>query len=198
MLPVITLASASPRRKLLIEQMGLPVEVRPVGLKEDFEDLSPEEDTMRLAEDKLKLYLKRSEIADGRIPEKPLYVLAADTIVVMEGRKIGKPADREEARKFLELFSGNVHRVVSGLALYSPSRGITRESAVTEVRFSLLSEAEISWYLDTEEWRGVAAGYRIQEQGARFIEKIQGSYSNVMGLPINTFYGMLCKHRYPF
>ena len=213
MLPVITLASASPRRKVLIEQMGLPVEVRPTQLEEDFSDLPPVQDTIRLAKDKLQLYLKRAGIADGhgeygaesvtaegahsRSAEKPLYVLAADTIVAMGDRKIGKPADREEARKFLQLFSGNVHQVVSGLALYSSGKGTILDSAVTDVRFAQLSKKEIEWYLDTGEWKGVAAGYRIQETGARFIVSISGSYSNVMGLPIFTFYGMLQQHSYP-
>jgi septum formation protein len=194
MQPVITLASASPRRKLLIQQMGLPVEVRPADLEEDFSELPPIEDTIRLAEDKLQAFLTGAEISDDTTP---IYALAADTIVAMEGRKIGKPADRKEAREFLELFSGNVHQVVSGLALYSSGKGTTFGSAVTDVRFAPLSTREIEWYLDTEEWRGVAAGYRIQETGARFVESVSGSYSNVMGLPIFTFYGMLRLHGYP-
>lgn len=203
MLPVITLASASPRRKVLIEQMGLPVEVCPVDLEEDFSDLPPEEDTKRLAGDKLRLYLQRAGIDTSNREycktgaAEELFVLAADTIVAKDGRKIGKPADREEAREFLELFSGTVHQVVSGLALYSRGKGITLESAVTDVRFAPLLQEEIEWYLDGEEWRGVAAGYRIQETGARFVESISGSYSNVMGLPIFTFYGMLRLHGYP-
>lgn len=192
MLPVITLASASPRRKLLIQQMGLPVEVRPTHLEEDFSDLPPVEETLRLAEDKLKAYLAGTERDDSP------FILAADTIVAMGARKIGKPADREEAREFLELFSGNVHQVVSGLALYSGKKGITVETCITDVRFAPLTKQEIEWYLDTGEWKGVAAGYRIQERGARFIASITGSYSNVMGLPIYTFYGMLRLHGYPF
>lgn len=172
--------------------MGLPVEVRPTNLEEDFSELPPVEDTLRLAEDKLKAYISGTELTNSG------FILAADTIVAMEGRKIGKPEDRDEAREFLRLFSGKTHQVVSGLALFSPAKGITLESAVTDVTFSQLSEPEIEWYLDTKEWEGVAAGYRIQESGSRFIANLSGSYSNVMGLPIFTFYGMLQAHNYPF
>ncbi len=198
----VTLASASPRRKDLIEQMGLPHRIMPVEVDESFTGLDPVADTLRLAELKLSAFLG---LHNG--PECS-WVLAADTIVTIDSKKIGKPADRGEARRMLGLFAGRTHTVITGLAFFSRSRHggsssgndglLTTAHALTDVTFAPMTEEEIERYLDQEEWAGVAAGYRIQEKGSCFITELRGSYSNVMGLPIHTFYGILKKHKYPF
>jgi len=144
-----------------------------------------------LAEKKMEAAIKAST---DRIPG---WLLTADTIVAINDRKLGKPGSIDDAREFLLIMSGQTHQVITGLAMYSETKGLTCDSAVTQVRFSSLSDRELEWYLSTDEWKGVAAGYRIQGIASRFIPSISGSYSNVMGLPIHTFYGMLRVHGYP-
>lgn len=189
---VLTLASASPRRRKILETLGLSFDVRPVNIDESFSELPPEEEAAALAVRKMESFRVRHSA------EEYPWALTADTIVEYGGRKFGKPRDSGEAESFLRLLSGRTHRVITGLAFSSPSMGFTRTVTVTEVDFALLSEEEIRGYIATGEWRGVAAGYRIQERGSLLIEGLRGSYSNVMGLPIHTFYGMLKHHNYPF
>lgn len=190
----ITLASASPRRREILTQMGLPFRVRPAEVDEKTVPGEPvEEAAARLSREKVEACIARY----GR--ETFRWVLGADTLIELDGRPVGKPKDLYEASEMLRRFSGRTHRVVTGLSLYSASRGmILTERDVSEVRFAPLSDEEIAWYADTGEWRGAAGGYRIQERGACLIECIAGSYSTVMGLPIRTFYGMLRATTYPF
>lgn len=188
----ITLASASPRRKQLIEQMKLPVRALPVDIDEYFTAGGPVKDALRLAKQKLNAFLETHGA------NKHPWVLAADTVVALGDEKIGKPENREDARSILSRLSGTAHTVVTGLAFHSLKKGTTTAHACTEVTFSKLSESEIESYLSLGEWKGVAGGYRIQGVGGCLIEKIHGSYSNVMGLPIRLFYGMLKSHNYPF
>lgn len=200
MTAALILASASPRRKRLIEQMGLQVDVRPVDIDETFGTLPPKEEAIRLSKEKIEaalVDLNGPQTSFHQTDDGGPWVLAADTIVAVDEEKLGKPEDAEQAREFLLLMQGRSHQVITGLSMFSNGRGITSEAAVTEVRFAALNEAEIEWYLSTGEWKGVAAGYRIQEKAARFIPSISGSYSNVMGLPIHAFYGMLSAHGYP-
>ena len=188
----IILASASPRRQQLLSQMGLPFDVRPQHIDETFTGLPPADEAMLIAKRK----------AEARLDEAPSdrdrWVLAADTFVVLGGDYLGKPADRSDAGKMLRMLAGNTHQVVTGLALNAPGRGIITECCVTDVVFCSMSDSEVEWYLDQNEWEGVAASYRIQEKAACFISSVSGSYSNVMGLPINTFYGMLRAENFNF
>jgi septum formation protein len=186
----IVLASASPRRREILTRMGLKIlvcaadvdESFPVG-RRDFGALCCE-----LARRKVEAVR-----GNGR-----RWFLGADTIVVRGGRVIGKPKDREEARSFLVLLQGGVHKVVTGVALYDSARKRFRfASEISLVRFAKMSAAEIEWYLDTGEWRGVAGAYRIQEKGAFFIEYIRGNSTNVMGLPIRLVYDILKSAGYP-
>ncbi|RKX77311.1 MAG: septum formation protein Maf [Spirochaetes bacterium] len=189
----IILGSSSPRRRNILKQMKLPFISIPVDIKEHVPEEEAEKYTVKMATEKVKALLRIQPDNDVK------WLLGADTVIEYNNRIIGKPASREEAKEFLYLFSGNKHKVVTGIALFNPkNRNISTEYAVTEVFFSTLNEGEIEWYLDTEEWRGAAGGYRIQERGAYFVEKINGCYSNVVGLPINTFYGILSKNDYPF
>ncbi len=188
----ITLASASPRRLKLIKQMRLPVRTFPVDIEESFTDDDPAEDARRIAEEKLGAFLRLYDT--GSHP----WIVTADTVVTLDGKKIGKPRNKEHARATLAALSGRTHRVITGIAFNSVRRGMTAAHAVTDVVFAALSTEEIEWYLSLGEWEGAAGGYKIQGTGGCFIVKIDGSYSNVMGLPIRLFYGMLKSHNYPF
>lgn len=189
----VHLISASPRRRTLLEQMGIPCIVAPVDIHEDMNrDLTPEELAGTIAREKLGAFLKTGP-ADIR------WAVAADTFISFGGRTVGKPADREEAYRELKNFSGNTHQVLTGVSLYRGSDGtIITETGITDVTFRNLSEEEILRYLRSGEWEGVAGSYRIQGKGECLISGINGSYSNVMGLPITRFYGMLTKLNYSF
>jgi septum formation protein len=129
----------------------------------------------------------------------PQWVLGADTVVEVDGLVLGKPAGIEEAERFLRLLSGRVHRVHTGLALHAGrERPIEVEAVSTEVRFRTLGDEEINAALESGEWAGAAGAYRIQERGAFLVEWIRGSWSNVVGLPLEAFYGMLKRTGYRF
>jgi septum formation protein len=110
-------------------------------------------------------------------------ILGVDTVVVVDGAIYGKPADADEARATLSLLSGRVHEVVSGLCVMQADR-VRTASATTQVRFRALSPATLDWYVATEEWRERAGGYAIQGRGAALVERIEGDYLNVVGLPV--------------
>lgn len=114
-------------------------------------------------------------------PSQETLVLAADTIVVLDGRIYGKPADRSEAESMLRLLAGRVHRVLTGVAI-----GDRSGLAITSVRFRALDESLLAWYLDSDEWHGRAGAYAIQGRGAALVEAIDGDYLNVVGLPVTT------------
>ncbi len=188
----LVLASASPRRKTVLEQMKIRYTAVPAQLDEGSYTAPPERLAVRLAEEKVRKVL-------NDFPEyKTAWIIGADTVIIDGNQIVGKPRSRAHARRLLCRYSGSKHHVLTGLSLYSPLSGRMDEKIdKTDVFFAPLSDKEIEWYLDTEEWRGVAGGYRIQERGACLIERIDGSYSNVMGLPIRTFYGMLSLAHFP-
>jgi septum formation protein len=166
---VIRLASASPQRKAILEQLGVEFRVE-VPEVEEVVDGDPHELVRENA------LLKARAVAGER-------VLGADTAVVLDGEVYGKPADDHAAKQFLTTLSGRVHEVMTGIAVidYGEERS---DVAVTQVRFRELSEAELAWYLGTGEWRDRAGGYAIQRRGAALVETIAGDYSNVVGLPV--------------
>ncbi len=188
----LILASASPRRIELLKQMGLTFTTAPQDADETFTGKSAAEEAVIIAARKVDSYIRSSSFSSEQ------WILGADTFVVLGDRFIGKPVNRAGAEEMLQSLQGQTHTVITGLALKAPSKEIQTEICETEVTFSPMSEAEIDWYLDQNEWQGVAASYRIQEKGACFIASVKGSYSNVMGLPINTFYGMLIANNFNF
>ena len=173
----LILASASPRRAELLAAAGFAFEVRPRTVDER---LKPGEDphahVVRLAREK-------AEAVDGADPD--LVVLAADTVVVIDGLVLGKPADDGEAAVMLRRLSGRTHEVLTGVALRSAGRVLT-DVARTAVHFLPLSAAEIAWYVASGEPRDKAGAYAIQGLASRFVDRIEGSYTNVVGLPIAT------------
>jgi septum formation protein len=183
--PYLILASGSPRRRQLLEQLGIPFLQKSVDTSEESDDSAPELQVERLAREKLDAWLTAYPEETG-VP-----ILTADTTVDLDGRMVGKPADREEAEEMIANLAGRSHRVITALALHTPSNGTLLEREITEVVFAPLTKREIEWYLNSGEWKGVAGGYRIQERGAFLVEEIKGCYYNVMGLPLRLLYGML-------
>jgi septum formation protein len=180
----LILASESPRRYELLKQMGLDFEAIPSGVVEDFFNTeSPREHALRLAE------AKAIEIA-SKYPDR--WVVAADTIVYINGSILGKPKSRGEAVEMLRRLSGQEHRVLTGFSVcHSEKRESDQEAVQTVVKMKLLTSAEIEWYVHTGEPFDKAGGYAIQGIGSFMIESIQGSYTNVVGLPLCELIQML-------
>ena len=190
----IILASGSPRRQEYFKLMGLPFSILPALIDEDqITEKNPEKLTEVLAVRKVK---KVIEIMKDRLPR---WICGADTVIATGNKIFGKPGNREEAAGMLEKLSGKQHRVITSVALYNGHRKkIDSRSAVCTVTFAKLSKKEIEWYLDTNEWQGVAGAYRIQGLAGCLITQIKGSPSTVAGLPLNEFYAMLRSNGYPY
>jgi septum formation protein len=180
----LILASASPRRAELLQAAGYEFEVVPADVDETPQDgEAPEAYTVRVARDKART-------AKGRRGAQSVLVLAADTEVVVDGRILGKPVDQEDARRMLRLLSGRGHDVLTAVVLAGHDTE-TAEVAATRVYFMPLTGHEIDWYVASGEPMGKAGGYAIQGRGARFIERIEGSWSSVVGLPVATVHRLL-------
>jgi len=173
----LILASASPRRQELLKSAGVPLEVIPSNTEEKFSFReTPEKHVVRLARE------KACEVGRN-YPER--WILAADTVVVVDNRVLGKPRDAKEAGEMLRLLSGREHRVTTGYCLLHLSRSKRKEGHVTSrVRIKLLSPKEIRWYISTREPFDKAGAYAIQGKGAFMIKEVSGSYTNVVGLPL--------------
>jgi septum formation protein len=182
----LILASKSPRRYDLLKQLGLDFEVIPSKIEEDFvPNESPREHVLRLAE------AKALEVGN-QYPEQ--WVIGADTIVYVDGIILGKPMSREEAMDMLKRLSGKEHRVLTGISVRSSNKGKGECGAVeTAVRMKSLSPAEMDWYVRTGEPFDKAGGYGIQGIGSFMIESINGSYTNVVGLPLCELMQMLVR-----
>ncbi|WP_316014691.1 Maf family protein [Roseobacter sp. HKCCA0434] len=185
--PHLTLASASPRRRDLLAQIGVvPDAIVPADIDETpARGELPRPYAGRLAREKAAAIE-----ADGLI-------LAADTVVSAGRRIMGKPADAREAARFLTLLGGRRHRVTTGIALRLPDGTVRDRTVETAVKLKRLSQDELDAYLDSGEWRGKAGGYAIQGIGAAFVPWISGSYTNVVGLPLTEVAGMLAAAGYP-
>jgi len=173
----LVLASASPRRLQLLQQVGMmPADVDPADVDETpRRNELPHHYARRVARDKLEAVAARHPGA---------FLLAADTVVAVGRRILPKPSDEAEARACLALLSGRRHRVLGGVCVQAPDGRRAETLVTTAVIFKRLSEAEIRGYLAGGEWRGKAGGYAIQGAAAAFIPKIIGSYPNVVGLPL--------------
>jgi septum formation protein len=168
----LILASASPQRKAILEQLGVDFRVA----APEVEELTEGEPRQLVRENALRK--ARAAAAPGEI------VLGADTAVVLDGRIFGKPQDAAEAETFLRRLSGRTHQVMSGIALREPGGAERSDVAVTRVRFRRLEQPDLAWYLATGEWSGRAGAYAIQGRGAALVEEIEGDYWNVVGLPV--------------
>ncbi|MBN2534055.1 MAG: septum formation protein Maf [Spirochaetales bacterium] len=189
----IILASASSRRKQIFMQMHLPFRVViPVCNEQEIQKKDVENRVMNLA------YMKGMSVCSLLKNPGQAWVSGFDTMIEVDGKVIGKAGTEKEAVEMLCMLSGRVHRVYTGVALVSDSGKWDIRVAMSEVKLTHMLKKEIDFYISTGEWKGVAGSYRIQECGAFFIEWIKGSYSNIVGLPISLFYGMLKDNNYSF
>jgi septum formation protein len=175
----VYLASGSPRRRELLQQIG--VSFRVVGTAVDeahLPDETPWAYVTRLAAAKAAAGWDNSP-GGARVP-----VLAADTAVVLDGKILGKPADRQDAQNMLRQLSGRTHEVLTAIALRTTAQGLQSRVSRNEVTFRTIASAEVEAYWDTGEPCDKAGGYAIQGRGAIFIADLRGSYSGVMGLPL--------------
>lgn len=189
---MLYLASQSPRRRELLDQIGVPHQVIPQDIDESvLPTESPEQYVNRMALEKAQAGLKSlSEQADH-------CVLGADTIVVFDGQILGKPVNETMGFEMLARLSGRKHQVISAIALID-SINICQDISKTEVSFRELSPELIKRYWQTQEPRDKAGGYGIQGMGAVFVEELVGSYSGVVGLPIEILYPMLNTFKVPY
>ncbi len=184
------LASGSPRRLALLRQAGIEADaVDPADLDEN---RAKRETPMQMA----------ARLAGGKAaavaPRHPgAYVLAADTVVACGRRDLPKPASEETARQCLALLSGRRHRVHTGLCVVAPDGRCAQRVVTTVVTFKRFSDEEMRAYLASGEWRGKAGGYAIQGRADAFVRSINGSYSNVVGLPLNETTTLLAGLGYP-
>ncbi len=194
--PKLVLASASPRRLSLLGQVG----IEPDGLRPSSIDETPKRGEMPRTLATRLARAKALEARDSIANDKTLadaHVLAGDTVVAVGRRILVKPLHVEEAVASLQLLSGRSHKVVTGLCLITPDDKLRVKLVDTKVRFKRLSKAEIESYVASREWRGKAGGYAIQGLAGCFVQKINGSYTNVVGLPLNEVVNMLNAEGFP-
>jgi septum formation protein len=184
--PPLLLASRSPQRRAILEQLAIPFEAVVPQYDEELSGGDPVAEVERHAQGKARSMA-------GIAGDRP--VLGVDTEVVLDGRVYGKPGDEAEAEAMLEELSGQTHEVVSGLCLLTPAWEELRH-AVTRVSFRALTPRELGLYVVSEEWRERAGGYAIQGLGAALVERIDGDYLNVVGLPTALLVRLLAE-RFP-
>ncbi len=181
----IILASSSPFRKKLLEQTGLTFEIMSPNYKEDISvSQSPEEVVKTLSEG------KASNVANSINGDA--VIVGSDQVFVFKGKIYGKAKDISEAKKRLKMLSGTHHRLVTGLCVINTESKITKTiSDTVKIYMRKLNDSEIDNYLNTGEWEGVAGSYRIEGKGVALIERIEGDYFSVIGLPVFKLLTML-------
>ena len=179
----ITLASASPRRAELLRAAGIDFDIRPADIDEAIRPgEAPGDYVSRLAEAKARVVHER----DGNQT-----VLAADTAVVVDGQILGKPMDEADAKRMLRMIGGRTHEVLTAVSVFHPGQIVDTRVDTTTVEFAQLSESDIDWYVSSGEPMDKAGAYAVQGLASRFVTRVEGSYSNVVGLPIALVYQML-------
>ncbi|HZZ34951.1 MAG TPA: nucleoside triphosphate pyrophosphatase [Caulobacteraceae bacterium] len=182
--PKLILASASPRRRDLLAQIG----VTPDAVEAtDIDETPLKGETPRLAA--MRLALAKAEAARARNPEA--FILAADTVVAVGRRFLGKPEDEAEARRMFALLSGRAHRVLTAVAVIAADGRGARRLSETRVKFKRLTPAETARLIACGEWRGAAGGYRIQGLAGAYVTALSGSYTGVVGLPLHETLSLL-------
>jgi septum formation protein len=171
----LVLASRSPQRRAILEQLGVPFTVRRADVAEE---TAGEPHAVAAANARAKALAGEARAGET--------VLAVDTLVTFDRELWGKPAGPEAARDTLARLSGRTHEVVSGLALARAGEDVRVATAGTAVAFRPLDDALLDWYVATGEWHGRAGGYAIQGRGAALVRRVEGDYLNVVGLPVAT------------
>jgi septum formation protein len=174
--------------------MSLPFSIMPSHINESYTGKeTAREITRELAARKVRRIIEQLQ---GR---SPLWIFGADTIIALDGKVLGKPANRDDAASMLQKLQGRGHDVVTSMALYNGRTKITDCRSVTStVIFAPFSPDEIEWYLNTGEWQKTAGAYKIQGLASCFITGIKGSYSGIVGLPLREFYVMLKDNGYSY
>lgn len=190
MRPPLVLASASPRRLELLRQIGLtPTVIESADIDET---PLPAETARRLA---LRLARAKAALVAARHPDA--FVLAADTVVSVGRRLLGKPDGAAEAERMLRLLSGRAHRVLTAVAARAPDGRAGARLVETRVRFKRLTSAELAAYVASDEWAGKAGAYGVQGRAGAFVASLSGSYTGVVGLPLMETRGLLAGLGYP-
>lgn len=184
----IILGSGSPRRKELLSQIGVPFEVRVSDKEEIYTQTIPKEIVKELA-------LMKAENVASEIPAKNTIVIGADTVVVHQDQILGKPKDEQDAFRMIRSLQGDVHQVYTGVAILDfdgdGEKTVISHAVETRVSVNPMSEEEIWKYVQSKEPMDKAGAYGIQGKFSAFIEKIEGDYFNVVGLPVSYVYQML-------
>jgi septum formation protein len=173
--PRLVLASRSPQRRAILESLGVPFELRPV-------DVVEEDDGVPLTVARVNAL--RKAVAGRAAPGE--VVLGADTLVTVDLEIWGKPPNEAAARETLRRLAGRTHEVISGVALVDADGSVRAATATTRVTFRPMDEPTLDWYLESREWEERAGGYAIQGRGGALVERIEGDYLNVVGLPVGT------------
>jgi septum formation protein len=185
----IVLASKSPRRREILERLGIPFVVQGV----DIDEKAHHRRTVRSS----VMNLSRAKAVESSLRYERGLILGVDTVVAFNGRILGKPATVQQARAFLRMLSGNRHEVFSGITIVDACSGVRRTScSVSSVYFAPLDDAEIERYLEVGEWHDKAGGYAIQGWASLYVRRIEGSYCNIVGLPVEELYRLLKGFRY--
>lgn len=189
----LILASSSPRRQEILKMLKIPYRVIMPNIDETISSLLEHDEIPELLAREKVLAVIKSLPVGQEIP----WVLGADTIVSFNNKIYGKPENQEQAFEFLKEFQGNTHTIITALVLYNGRKKTTSSKICkTKITFSPMTDEEIQWYVDTGEWHGVAGGYRIQSLASCFINKMEGSYSGAIGLPIFELYDILKEQGY--
>jgi len=192
----LVLASGSPRRLSLLEQVGIrpdllvPTQVDETPNKSE----APRTLAARLAKIKAEAAVDKPKVKDLG---EGTFILAADTVVAVGRRTVGKPETIDDAAYALKFLSGRAHRVYTAIHLITPKGAARTRTVETRVRFKRLSRQDIESYLVSGEWRGKAGGYAIQGRAEAFVQQLQGSFSNVVGLPLYDTVALLSGNGYP-
>jgi septum formation protein len=187
----LTLASASPQRRAILEQVGVSFDVRVSGVEEEThgDPVAVAEENARrkaLATASAMIAEARASGAAASSPASPrsALTLGADTLVAVDGDILGKPRDAAQAREYVARLAGRTHQVVGAIALVRDGELAGTAVEITQVRFRPATPAQLDWYVATGEWHGRAGGYAIQGIGAVLVAGIEGDYLNVVGLPL--------------
>ena len=186
---MIILASKSPRRKELLENAGFDIRILVSDADENIEEDNPTELVKKLS------YIKAKAVFDeiSKKIEEDYIVLGADTVVYAHGEILGKPKDKEDARRMVKMYSGDVHSVYTGFSLITGSGKVYTDYCETKVYVYELSDEEIEEYISTDEPYDKAGAYGIQGLFGKYVEKIEGDYNNVVGLPVSKIVHTLKK-----
>ena len=187
--PSLILASSSPNRKALLEAGGSHVDVFIPSTDEEKSGDTAVETVSRIADGKIKAYLSSSSYDPARI------AIAADTLVLIDGELLGKPSSEEDAWTMLRKLSGRTQTVISAAGVKLPGQDSIVLTDTADVVFRTLADEEIGAYISTEEWKGAAGGYRLQKTGYRLVDRIDGDWTTVVGLPLKKILDFISKHK---